>query len=112
MRSDKACSFAQGNMKALTRFVEELDPHAFKTHWYKSLLSVQEHEFNTAQEHIDKARNHLVAHLSPLLRENYSAAYEWTVFAQMLSELQEVIVSLTSSSPSSLERVYQAWRSR
>lgn len=84
-------AWALSSWEDMKRFVDVIPRESCEGSFLRAVLSIHDNDFPSAQLFIEKARDILDTGLTAMAGESYSRAYGAMVYAQMLSELEEVM---------------------
>eukprot|EP01029_Cantina_marsupialis_P018394 TRINITY_DN422070_c0_g1_i1.p1 TRINITY_DN422070_c0_g1~~TRINITY_DN422070_c0_g1_i1.p1 ORF type:complete len:2040 (-),score=648.42 TRINITY_DN422070_c0_g1_i1:182-6301(-) len=111
-----------GEWNSMGAFVECTDIHSIEGGFLRAVLAIHENRLTEGLEFVDQARRTLDSRLSVLMRESYSRAYNGVVWAQNLTELEEIIElknlgmnrdpNVRSEYPHRFKRVIGMWKER
>ncbi|OCH96265.1 FAT-domain-containing protein [Obba rivulosa] len=87
-----AAAWSLKDWDSMEDYIATMKPDTPDRSFYRAILSVHQNQFPKAIAQIAKARDHLYHELSPLVGESYGRSYNSMVRAQMLSELEEIIM--------------------
>ena len=86
-----AAAWNLGKWEKLEEYSKAIEPGAYESLFYETVLYIHKGMYEEAKEFIDKAREVLDIKLTSLINESYSRAYSTIVDLQHLKELEEVI---------------------
>ncbi|XP_053611167.1 serine/threonine-protein kinase mTOR isoform X2 [Plodia interpunctella] len=95
---------------SMAKYVNFLPDNTQDGAFYRAVLSIHNGEYNMSQIYIDQARTLLDSELTAVAGESYQRAYGALVNAQLLAELEEVIIYKKVSERR--ESIRQAWWTR
>ncbi|EMD30507.1 hypothetical protein CERSUDRAFT_145921, partial [Gelatoporia subvermispora B] len=94
-------------------YIATMKPDTPDRSFYRAILSVHQNQFPKAIAQIAKARDHLYHELTPLVGESYGRSYNSMVRAQMLSELEEIIMyKQYADQPERRQTIRKTWMKR
>ncbi|PIL29553.1 hypothetical protein GSI_08361 [Ganoderma sinense ZZ0214-1] len=86
-----AAVWALNNWESMDDYIQTIKPDSADRPFYRAILAVHQNQFPKAMQQIAKARDLLDPELTSLAGESYSRSYNTMVWAQMLSEPEEIV---------------------
>ncbi|XP_013189748.2 serine/threonine-protein kinase mTOR [Amyelois transitella] len=105
-----AAAWGLKEWESMAKYVNFLPDNTQDGAFYRAVLSIHNGEFSMSKLYIDKARTLLDSELTAVAGESYQRAYGALVSAQLLAELEEVIIYKLVGERR--ESIRQAWWTR
>ncbi|XP_041981966.1 serine/threonine-protein kinase mTOR [Aricia agestis] len=96
--------------ESMTNYVNFLPENTQDGAFYRAVLNIHNKDYKMSKFYIDQARSILDSELTAVAGESYQRAYGALVNAQLLAELEEVIIY--KSEPERRDCIRQAWWTR
>ncbi|PLN84338.1 putative TOR pathway phosphatidylinositol 3-kinase TorA [Aspergillus taichungensis] len=107
-----AAAWGHGQWELMDSYLSVMEQSPDRS-FFSAIFAIHHNQFDKAKTFIEKARNGLGTGLSTLLGESYNRAYNVIVRAQMLAELEEIIIyKQNGSDPPKQEAMRQTWNQR
>ncbi|EKM51709.1 uncharacterized protein PHACADRAFT_262011 [Phanerochaete carnosa HHB-10118-sp] len=108
-----AAAWSLTDWDAMDDYIATMKPDSADRPFYRAILAVHQNQFAKAMAQIAKARDMLDPELSSLAGESYGRAYNTMVRAQMLSELEEIILyKQNADQPDRQQSIRRTWMKR
>ena len=108
-----AAAWNLGKWEKLEEYNKAIEPGAYESLFYESVLCIHKGLYDEARDFIEKAREVLDTKITSLINESYSRAYSTIVDLQHLKELEEVITyKLSEGNLRKRQNLDLLWRTR